>query len=213
MAFNNHGANCLANTRLLIQAGIKDTLLPKIVEQASRLIPQDPLDPKTIFGALINETHMNKVLAYIHGGGSEGARLILGGNRTHVDIGPAGNEGFYIEPTIFDKVNPQQKIASEEIFGPVLSVLTFDDEHQAIKLANQSRYGLAAYVATENLGRVTRLIQEINAGLFMISGTSMPSEQYIEIGKEGRRDSGFGPEGGMLGLSSYSVSTAVHQWT
>lgn len=213
MAFNNHGANCLANTRLLMQAGIKDALLPKVVEQAEQLIPQDPLDPNTTFGALINETHMNKVLAYIDSGEQEGAQLIHGGKRVHVDTGSANNNGFYIEPTIFDQVNPEQKIACEEIFGPVLSVFTFDDEQEAIQLANDTRYGLAAYVATENIGRAQRLSQEINAGFFMITGASTLAECYREIGKEGHRESGFGAEGGLLGLSSYSVSTAVHQWT
>ena len=212
MAFNNNGANCLANTRLLVQAGIKDTLLSKVIEQATLLVPQDPLNQNTKFGALISEAHMNKVLDYIDNGEQQGAKLIQGGKRVHVDTSYFGSKGFYIEPTIFDQVNPRQEIACDEIFGPVLSVLSFDDEKEAIELANKVRFGLAAYVATENMCRAHRLCQSINAGLVMVTGTSEPSESYNEIGKEGFLESGFGLEGGLLGLASYSVSTAVHQW-
>ena len=147
----------MASSRLLVQDSIKEKLLPKLIEQAAQFVPQDPLDPNTIFGAMIHEAHMNKVLAYIDSGEKEGATRIAGGKRVHVDTGNVDSEGFYIEPTIFDNVNPQQKIAQEEIFGPVLSVLTFNTEQEAIELANNTSYGLAAYVATENMGRAQRL--------------------------------------------------------
>ena len=210
-AFQNQSQNCMAGSRLLLQKSIKEKLLPKILEQAAQLIPQDPLNPDTTFGALIHEAHMNKVLAYIESGEKEGATLIQGGKRIYVGTDKQ-SEGFYIEPTIFDNVSPDQKIAREEIFGPVLSVLTFDTEQEAIELANNSCYGLAAYIATENMGRAQRLIQDINSGYVQIIGTPTPVEVYLEIGKEGFRESGFGREGGMQGLTSYSVSTAVHQW-
>lgn len=210
--FNNQGQNCMASSRLLIHSKIKDKLLPKIVEQTTQLIPQDPLDPQTNFGALVHEAHMEKVLAYIDRGKSEEASLICGGNRIHVNTGTT-TEGFYVEPTIFDNVKPHQQITMEEIFGPVLSVLTFNSEQEAIELSNSTSYGLAAYIATENAGRIQRLSQEINSGCIQVVSTSSPVECYQEIGKEGHRESGFGAEGGLVGLISYSLSTAVHHWT
>ncbi|MCT2533925.1 aldehyde dehydrogenase family protein [SAR92 clade bacterium H231] len=212
-AFQNQSQNCMAGSRLLVQDSIKEKLLPKVIEQTKQLIPQDPLDPNSTFGAMIHEAHMNKVLAYIDSGEREGATRIVGGKRVYVDTDAEGSEGFYIEPTIFDNVNPQQKIAQEEIFGPVLSVLTFNTEQEAIALANNTCYGLAAYVATENLGRVQRLSQEINAGTVMFMSTFAPVESFRELGKEGHRESGFGIEGGLMGLMSYSLSTTVHHWT
>ena len=209
----NQSQNCMASSRLLVQDSIKEKLLPKLIEQAAQFVPQDPLDPNTIFGAMIHEAHMNKVLAYIDSGEKEGATRIAGGKRVHVDTGNVDSEGFYIEPTIFDDVNPQQKIAQEEIFGPVLSVLTFNTEQEAIELANNTSYGLAAYVATENMGRAQRLSQDLNAGTIMFTSSSTPAPCFRELGKEGHRESGFGIEGGLLGLTSYSLSTSVHQWT
>ena len=212
-AFHSQGQNCLAGSRLLLQDGIKNRLLPKVIERAALMVPQDPLNPATTFGAVIHEAHLNKVLAYIDSGVKEGARRILGGNRVLVDTGSKNSKGFYIEPTIFDRVSSTQQIAGEEIFGPVLSVFTFSDEQQAIHLANTSCYGLGAYIATENIGRGQRLAQEINAGYVRLIGTSTPAECYREIGREGHLESGFGHEGGSEGLTSYSLSTAVHQWS
>ena len=212
-AFLNQSQNCMAGSRLLVHKRVKEKLLPKVIELAAQRIPQDILDPNTNFGAMIHESHMNKVLAYIESAKQEGAKLVLGGNQIQVHTGSPNSHGFYIEPTIFDQVSPSHKIAREEIFGPVLSVLTFNNEEEAMQLANDTFYGLAAYVATENIGRVQRIVQEINAGYVQIIGTSTPAECYREVGKEGHQQSGFGPEGGLQGLLSYSVATAIHQWT
>ena len=208
-AFPNQGALCIAGSRLLIQENIKDKLLPKILEHTARITPQDPLNPDTSFGAIINEAHLNKVLAYIDRGIKEGATLIHGGNRVQVNTDDSENDGYYLEPTIFDNVAPQQAIAQEEIFGPVLTVFTFKTEAEAIALANNSHYGLAAYVATTDLGRAHRMIQNIDAGGVIIKGTSSPSSGGVSIGMEGHRESGFGFEGGLEGLASYTVSTGA----
>ena len=214
-AFPNQGALCVAGSRVLIQENIKDKLLPKILALTAKITPQDPLDPNTSFGALINEAHMNKVLAYIDSGQEEGATLLCGGQRVHLDVGDsigkdtAESGGYYIAPTIFDKVNPQQKIAQEEIFGPVLCVLTFKDEAEAIALANNTCYGLAAYAATENLGRAHRLVQQLDAGLVSIKGTSEAVGCGVPIGVEGHKQSGFGMEGGLDWLLAYSVTTSA----
>jgi len=207
-AFFNQGAVCIASTRLLVQESIKDKLLPKIMERAKRLVPQDPLDLSTTFGAIMNEAHMNKVLNYINSGTEEGAQLILGGKRIDVVSG-----GCYIEPTIFDNVDPKQKIAQEEIFGPVLSVFSFSDEQQAIQLANDSSFGLAAYAATRDAGRARRLGQFLNAGRIKILSTSTPFYGDIDMSAEPHRQSGMGFAFGLDGMAAYTVSSAVHVLT
>lgn len=207
-AFPNQGAVCSAGTRLLVHKNLKDQLLPKILQRVASIVPGDPLDTQTSFGALINEAHMNKVLAYIESGEREGAKLIHGGKRVEVVPG-----GYFVQPTIFDDVNPQQKIAQEEIFGPVLSVLTFTDETEAVAMANDSCFGLAAYAATTDLSRAQRLGQALNAGFVVILGTATPSGGEVDLGMEGHKESGFGYEGGQAGLAAYTVSTAVHLLT
>lgn len=204
-AFPNQGALCVAGTRLLIQESIKDQLIPKILAKTAEIIPKDPLDLESRFGALVNEAHMEKVLAYIESGEQEGAELIYGGHRVLRETG-----GYFVEPTIFDKVNPQQKIAQEEIFGPVLSVLTFKDENEAIKLANDTCFGLAAYAATENLGRAQRLGQRLDAGRLRILGSSSPSGGSVDMSADKHHESGFGYSGGLEGLVAYTTSTTVH---
>ena len=209
-AFPNQGALCIAGTRLLVQREIKPKLLPRILTLTADIQPGDPFNPSTTFGALVNEAHMNKVLAYIDSGTQEGATLIHGGQRVYPEGDQDLQHGFYIEPTIFDNVKPQHKIAQEEIFGPVLSVLTFDDEHEAIELANHSRYGLAAYAATTNLGRAQRLGQQLNTGYLSIVGSFASVGGYVDIGSEKHRQSGFGYSGGLEGLAAYTTTTSVH---
>jgi acyl-CoA reductase-like NAD-dependent aldehyde dehydrogenase len=209
-AFHNQGAYCSSPTRLLVHENVKEKLLSKIIERTAQLVPKDPLDPDSNFGAIMSEAHMNKVLSYIDSGKQEGAKLIYGGERVYLDSESGCQDGFYLQPTIFDQVNPQQKIAQEEIFGPVLSVFTFSDEEEAIKLANDSCFGLAAYGATENLGRAHRLGQRLNSGFLLVVGTSTPTYDSVVIGMEGHRQSGVGYEGGLTGLAAYTVSTAVY---
>lgn len=204
-AFQNQGEVCAAGTRLLIQESIKDKIMPKLLEQAAAIKPQDPLDPNTNFGALLNEPHTDKVLGYIANGKQEGAKLILGGNRVREETG-----GCYVEPTIFTEVDPKQRIAQEEIFGPVLSVFSFRDETEAIKLANDSTFGLGSNVCTTNIGRAQRLALALNAGVIGILGGETLSPGGVDIGAEGHKQSGFGAEHGMAGLASYSVSSSVY---
>ena len=208
--FYNQGAYCSASTRLLVHESIKEKFLSKVVERTAQLIPRDPLNPDSNFGAMMSEAHMNKVLAYIDSGEKEGAKLIYGGKRVHLDSESGCQDGFYVQPAIFDEVDPQQKIAREEIFGPVLSVFTFSDEEEAIKLANDTSFGLSAYVATENLGRGHRLGQRLNAGCVIVIGTSTPAYNCVVIGMEGHRESGFGYEQAAVGLAAYTVSSAVY---
>ena len=208
--FHNQGEFCSAGTRVLIQEGLKERLLPKIVQQAAKLIPNDPLDLETNFGALINEDHMNKVLAYIESGKQEGATVICGGGRAYVNSEASPTQGYYIEPTIFDNVSPHHKIAQEEIFGPVLSILTFKDEEEAISIANNSAYGLVAYVATRSFRRSQRMARSINCGHLYVVGSSNLAGGRVEMASEPQKQSGFGCEIGVEGLASYTVGTSVH---
>ena len=203
-AFSNQGEVCSAGTRLLIHESMKDRLLPKVIEKAKAIVAGDPLDPSSTFGCMINEAHMEKVLRYIKSGEEEGATLILGGNRVREESG-----GFYIEPTIFDSVDPKQKIAQEEIFGPVLSVFTFRDEAEAIALANSTCFGLAAYVATTDIARSQRLGQRLHAGCIIVLSTSTPQGGGVGPGNEAQKQSGFGVETKLAGLASYTVSSTM----
>ncbi len=204
-AITNQGEVCVASTRVILQAGIREKILPKIIEAATRRIPQDPLNSDTTFGAMMNEAHMNKVLGYIEKGKQQGAKLILGGRQVNRDSG-----GFYIEPTIFDHVDPNSKIAQEEIFGPVIALFTVNTEEEAIQIANNSDYGLAAYAATRDASRIQRLSKKLNAGYLVMVSTSTPSAGTVGLGMEAHKQSGFGMEGGVEGLKVYSVTSTVN---
>ncbi|PHZ86368.1 aldehyde dehydrogenase family protein [Paremcibacter congregatus] len=204
-AFPNQGALCVASTRLLIQETIRDKLLPKIIELTQKITPSDPLDLETTFGALINQGHMGKVQGYVQSGIEQGAKLLCGGEQVNSETG-----GYYMTPAIFDQVKPDYKIAQEEIFGPLLSVLTFKDEVEAIKLANDSDFGLFSYVATRNIGRIHRLGKELQAGGLVVMGTSSPSGGEVPIFIEPYKQSGFGRSGGLEELMAYSAGTTVH---
>ena len=212
-AFPNQGALCVAGTRLLVQDSMRDKLLPLVLEKAKAICAADPLNADTRFGALVNEAHMNKVLSYIDSGINEGAELLLGGRRVTPNGDASLENGFYIEPTIFDQVKPQTKIAQEEIFGPVLVVLTFKDEAEAIQLANGTCFGLSSYAATTDLGRAQRLGEAINAGTLQVIGNPQSRGDWVNVPSDKHRESGFGYTGGLEGLVGYTTSTTVRLLT
>lgn len=212
-AFPNQGALCVAGTRLLLQESMREKLLPLIIEKTAAISPSDPLDPNSVFGAIVNEAHMNKVLAYIDSGISEGANLIQGGKRVYPQGAEDLQKGFYIEPTIFDGVDPQSKIAQEEIFGPVLSILTFKDEQEAIRIANNSSFGLAAYAATSSLARSQRLAEQLSVGSLSIIGNNILRGGSVNISSDKHRESGMGFSGALEGLAAYSITTTVSIFT
>ena len=158
--FYNTGQCCTAGSRLLVHESVKDQLLSALVERAGKMQPGDPLSPKTRFGPLISQEQLDRVLGYIEKGRSEGGEVVVGGARAAY----GGEErGFWLQPTVFDGVQPGHIIAKEEIFGPVLSVLSFSDEDEALSLANQSEYGLAAGVWTQNVKKAHRFARERRA--------------------------------------------------
>ncbi|EPN16790.1 aldehyde dehydrogenase family protein, partial [Pseudomonas syringae pv. actinidiae ICMP 18804] len=150
---------CTAGSRLLVERSIKDRFLPMVIEALGTWKPGNPLDPATNVGALVDTQQMNTVLSYIEAGHTDGARLVAGGKQILQETG-----GTYVEPTIFDGVNNAMRIAQEEIFGPVLSVLTFDTAEEAIQIANDTPYGLAAAVWTANISKAHLTARALRAG-------------------------------------------------
>ncbi|AWK99689.1 aldehyde dehydrogenase [Stutzerimonas stutzeri] len=155
----NQGEVCTAGSRLLVERSIKERFLPMVVEALKGWKPGNPLDPSTNVGALVDTQQLNTVLGYIDAGRQAGAQVLIGGQRTLEETG-----GLYVEPTIFDGVSNAMKIAQEEIFGPVLSVITFDSAEEAIAIANDTPYGLAAAVWTADLSKAHRTARALRAG-------------------------------------------------
>ncbi|GGU62617.1 aldehyde dehydrogenase [Pseudomonas laurentiana] len=160
----NQGEVCTAGSRLLVERSIKDAFLPLVIEALKYWKPGNPLDPATTVGALVDTQQMNTVLSYIESGHTEGAKLVAGGKRILQETG-----GTYVEPTIFDGVSNAMKIAQEEIFGPVLSVIAFDSVDDAIRIANDTPYGLAAAIWTADISKAHLTAKALRAGSVWIN--------------------------------------------
>jgi acyl-CoA reductase-like NAD-dependent aldehyde dehydrogenase len=209
-AFWNQGEVCSASSRLLVQESVKDSLLKALLRKTSALKPGDPLLRETTFGALVSRSHKEKVSGFIEAGKREGAKPLQ-----PLPFVPPFERGFYLGPTIFDNVSSRQTIAQEEIFGPVLSLISFTDEAEAIRVANNTIYGLTAIVWTTNMGRAHRTSQGIRAGSVVINASAAPAggagAGVLSVG--GHKQSGIGTEGGLDGLIGYTSSTAVEIFT
>lgn len=194
--FFNQGEVCTAGSRLLLDEAIKDEFLHKLIETSKNHQVGDPLDPTTQMGPMVEERHMGRVLGYIKQGSSEGATLCTGGNRS------AGRVGYFIEPTIFTDVKPDMTIAREEIFGPVLSVLTFESENEAIRMANDTIFGLAAGVWTRDISQAHRMARAIRAGTVWVNCWDPSGDMTVPFG--GFKQSGFGRDKSLHALEKYT---------
>ncbi|HCH33560.1 MAG TPA: aldehyde dehydrogenase [Oceanospirillaceae bacterium] len=181
--FWNMGENCSSNSRLIVHSAIKQQLMVKVLEKTRDWITGDPMDPRNALGAMISQEHFDKVMQYIDGAKQQGAELILGGKAIEL------NNGLFIEPTIFDQVTSDMTIAQEEVFGPVLAVMTVNSAAEAVALANNTCYGLAASVFTSNARRAHNVARAIKAGTVSVN---CYSEGDMSTPFGGYKSSGFG---------------------
>ena len=194
--FFNQGETCSANSRLYVQREIKDAFVEKMIAHAAATQPGDPLDPSSKMGAMVDAKQTQSVMRFIEGG-RKTANLVAGGNQVTVD-----GRGLYIEPTIFDDVSHDDTLARDEIFGPVLSVIPFDTEEEAVAMANDSIYGLAASVWTDNLSRAHRVADALFAGTVSVNTVDALSAQ-TPFG--GMKQSGFGRDLSLHSLDKYTA--------
>jgi len=199
--FYGKGEVCAAGSRLLVERSVHQQVIEQLADGAKKLTPGDPLDKNTRLGALVSKQQQETVLSYIKKGVDEGAQLVAGGKA----VKPNG-KGFFVEATVFDGVQPEMTIAREEIFGPVLAVLTFDDYEQGVNLANQTIYGLAAGIWTKDIQKAHRAAKAIRAGTVWIN-----SYNFYDSGAPfgGFKASGFGRDLGRDALDGYLETKTV----
>lgn len=200
----NQGQVCVAGSRLLVEKKIETILTKKVVDRFKDIVMGDPLDPNTTYGPIVTEQQCNKVMAFISRGCEAGAELVCGGKRALQETG-----GFYIEPTILKNVSPTADIAQQEIFGPVLSVMTFENEDEAIQLANNTIYGLAAYIWTTKLTTGMKLANSIRSSVLVNAVAPTGEGAGHALSAEPFGQSGIGVEGGLAGLETYQRRQAV----
>ena len=182
--FYGKGEVCAAGSRLLVEKSVHEALMEKLVERAKKAVPADPLDPKTRLGALVSRDQMEKVLGYVDTGRKEGARVVAGGERQ-----PVGGKGWFVQATVLDGVDNSMRVAQEEIFGPVLSVIRFDDVDDAVRKANDIDYGLAAGVWTQDVKKAHTVARRLQAGTVWVN-----MYNFYDAGMPfgGWKQSGFG---------------------
>ncbi len=199
--FYGKGEVCAAGSRLLVERSVKDQVVEQLAERARKLTPGDPFDKATRMGALVSRKQQENVLGYIEKGKAEGGTVVAGGNAVKVN-----GKGFFVEATVFDGLTPEMTVAREEIFGPVLAVLGFDDFDEAVHLANQSMYGLAAGIWTRDVSKAHRLARAVKAGTVWVNTYNIydPAAPF-----GGYKQSGFGRDLGRVALDGYTESKTV----
>ena len=199
--FSLNGERCTAGSRILVQRDIYDEFVERYAERAKNVVVGEPSDPATEVGALVHPEHYDKVMSYVEIGKQEG-RLVAGGGR------PEGFEqGNYVSPTVFADVSPDARIFQEEIFGPVVAITPFDTDEEALALANNTKYGLAAYIWTSDLKRAHNFSQSVEAGMVWLNSNNV---RDLRTPFGGVKASGLGHEGGYRSIDFYTDQQAVH---
>ncbi|OQM75181.1 betaine-aldehyde dehydrogenase [Manganibacter manganicus] len=202
--FYSTGQVCSNGTRVFVQKGLHDRFVERLIERTKKIRIGDPLDPETQMGPLVNKAQHQKVTDYIRIGREEGAKLACGGNVPSLQ---GFEEGCFVEPTVFAGVRDDMRIAREEIFGPVMSVLSFDHEDEVIERANATEFGLAAGVFTRDLPRAHRVISQLQAGTCWINAYNLTP---VEMPFGGYKQSGIGRENALEALGHYSQVKSVY---
>ena len=201
--FGATGQTCIAGSRLLVQRGIYDRMVEGLADRAARIVMGDPRLPETEMGTAANEPQFTKILSFIEAAKGDGARLVAGGGRAE---GPGLDKGWFIQPTIFADVRNDMKVAAEEIFGPVLSIIPFSDEEEAVQIANDTPYGLASGIWSENISRCLRMMRAIQSGVVWVNTYRVAAPQ-APFG--GMKDSGFGRVRGEAGILEFTQSRNI----
>ena len=199
--YTNAGQNCQSPTRMLVPRAHRDAAFAAAREAVDSIRLGDPLDPASTMGPLVSQAQFEKVQDLIQSGVDEGATLVAGGTGRPADI----NCGYYVRPTVFGDVTPQMKIAREEIFGPVLSIMSYDTEDEAIEIANDTPFGLAGFVQSKDLDRARAVANRIRAGRVYLNGA--PFDRSLPFG--GYKQSGNGREFGVFGFEEYLEVKAI----
>ena len=200
IAFNT-GQCCVSGSRLIVERSVADRFAQMLQDKFAKIRIGDPLDENTQIGAITTDAQNSKILSYIEKGKAEGARLLVGGEK--IDLG----RGQYIAPTLFDNVTREMTIAREEVFGPVLTIMPFDGIEEAIALANDTDYGLAASVWSKNIDKALMVTRRVRAGRFWVN-TTLAGGPELPIG--GFKQSGWGREAGVYGVEEYTQVKSVH---
>jgi len=203
-AFGTAGQRCTATSRLIVHKDIHEHVLERIVERAEALRLGDPIDPKTDVGPVASKDQEEKILEYVGIGTKEGAEMLTGGEKIK---GGKYDKGFFIKPTVF-KANRTHRIATEEIFGPVLSVIKVKDFDEAIEVSNEVSYGLSSSIYTNDIRRAFKAIERIEAGITYVNAPTIGAEVHLPFG--GVKDTGFAREAGSAAADEFTYEKAVY---
>jgi aldehyde dehydrogenase (NAD+) len=190
------GQGCAFPTRMLVQQGVYDEVVARVATVAKGIPVGNPWEATTMAGPVVNNEALERIIGVIQRAQSDGARLVTGGSRLGGDLA----EGYFIEPTVFADVDPDSELAQNEVFGPVLAITPFAADEDAVRIANNSRYGLSGYIQTSNLVRALRVAEELQTGEVLINGAA---NLRVQRPFGGQGISGFGKEGGKLGIDEF----------